>query len=143
MIFCLQNSHQTERFTEDFDFMAMNEKFNKDEVWGHLGKNTKSHPKYTDGDEKFSDEEDVYEEDDGESSNLEIKVSDTSIALIFLKVFVYLPKYKTDSLYVRSLCTIRTTFLIPSRATMLTMKLKMEGGPDTSNKSSWTLRYVI
>ncbi|KAK1389912.1 Decapping 5 [Heracleum sosnowskyi] len=52
------------KFNEDFDFMAMNEKFNKDEVWGHLGETSRSNLKEkVDGnaseEEHFKDEVDT------------------------------------------------------------------------------------
>ncbi|KAK1605986.1 hypothetical protein QYE76_029659 [Lolium multiflorum] len=45
-------SRPVAKFAEDFDFMAMNEKFNKDEVWGHLGKSNG----------QFSDDPNEYED---------------------------------------------------------------------------------
>lgn len=64
-------SRPVTKFTEDFDFMAMNEKFNKDEVWGHLGRSNKSQSK--DKEINGSDEYDSRDEDDVELQKIEIK----------------------------------------------------------------------
>ncbi|KAK7279577.1 hypothetical protein RJT34_24630 [Clitoria ternatea] len=62
-------SRPVEKFTEDFDFMAMNEKFKKDEVWGHLGKN-KSHSKEKEVEDNAI-EDDSQDEDNGDVSKLD------------------------------------------------------------------------
>ena len=51
-------------FTEDFDFEAMNEKFKKDEVWGHLGKNIA----------RADDGMDPQDEDEVDNSKIDVKV---------------------------------------------------------------------
>lgn len=65
-------SHPVTKFTEEFDFMAMNEKFNKDEVWGHLGK-SKALSHEREGGENDDESDDDIEDNDTETHKPEIK----------------------------------------------------------------------
>ncbi|KAB1999903.1 hypothetical protein ES319_D12G193400v1 [Gossypium barbadense] len=66
-----KSSRPVTKFTEDFDFVAMNEKFKKDEVWGHLGNSSKSHTKDKEADavEEYGSQD----EDDAEISKIQTK----------------------------------------------------------------------
>ncbi|KAI3497921.1 hypothetical protein L2E82_13905 [Cichorium intybus] len=59
------------KFTEEFDFTAMNEKFNKDEVWGSLGKTNKSGLNDIDG--NVTDEDELQDENNGVLPKIDVK----------------------------------------------------------------------
>ncbi|GLU20274.1 hypothetical protein SLE2022_364830 [Rubroshorea leprosula] len=65
-------SNSITKFTEDFDFDAMNEKFNKEEVWGQLGKSVKVKSK-DNMDTSDSDEENLQHEDADGLPKVEMK----------------------------------------------------------------------
>ncbi|XP_070003887.1 protein decapping 5-like [Nicotiana sylvestris] len=62
-----KNSHLVKRFSEEFDFEAMNERFNKKEVWDFLGKSNKAES--DDGIEDGKDMDDSYAQDEAGDGN--------------------------------------------------------------------------
>ncbi|KAI8023350.1 Protein decapping 5 [Camellia lanceoleosa] len=68
-----QASPTITKFTEDFDFDAMNAKFNKEEIWGHLRKSNKNRMEDEEGDENDNSANDAEEEDDGGLPNCDVK----------------------------------------------------------------------
>ncbi|KAK4374626.1 hypothetical protein RND71_005303 [Anisodus tanguticus] len=68
-----KNSHVVKRFSEDFDFEAMNEKFNKKEVWDFLGRSNKAESDDGIVDEKEMDDSDAEDETGDGSSKHDYK----------------------------------------------------------------------
>ncbi|CAD6239298.1 unnamed protein product [Miscanthus lutarioriparius] len=70
-------SQSVTSFTEEFDFTAMNEKFNKDEVWGHLGKKSQSRDKDGEvGDDVFDEDLEVEKTDNPDLAVKPVYVKD-------------------------------------------------------------------
>lgn len=74
--FCVEllQLQSSSEFTEEFDFVAMNEKFNKDEVWGYLGKAKQTAKKMEGVDIALVNEDKGNEVDHGLDSNADPKV---------------------------------------------------------------------
>ncbi|XP_052180575.1 protein decapping 5-like [Diospyros lotus] len=68
-----QVSSTMTKFTEDFDFEAMNEKFNKEEIWGQLGKSNGSRLDDEEQSESESGAGDTEDEDEVGLSELDVK----------------------------------------------------------------------
>ena len=112
-VFILQVSPTTTKFTEDFDFEAMNEKFNKKKIWGHLGKTNISRLEDKEGDEKANDANDVEEDDVDEDGlpNFDPKVKLLEFVNRFPPPFLFKIQFPEFAHYC-SLFMLRMTSLI-------------------------------